>query len=51
MGGLRQAGQASLLGSLSGVESFEAVFGDGSKGVLSYTEVKRRLTPEGIEVD
>jgi len=28
-----------------------AITGDGSTGRFSYTEVKRRLMPEGTEVD
>jgi len=33
------------------LKAFEAVFGDGNKGLYSYAEVKRRLLPEGTEVD
>jgi len=34
-----------------GHNTVEAVLGDGSKGLFSYTELKRRLMPEGTEVD
>jgi len=41
----------AYLGPAAGLKAFEAAFGDGSAGRFSYTEVRRRLMPEGNEVE
>jgi len=49
----------AYLGPAAGLKAFEAAYGDGSTGRFSYAlwqldtlaEVKRRLMPEGAEVD